>query len=174
MDAAALLPNGPYELWREGEEARLVKDLAEAFARHPRLPKVLTPKVMLDTVLKGVERGLLVGRLVRPDGSVRTWWNEPVDSAVRDDPQLEVALPEQAELSTLADALLKPGLLPNLWGGSEDAPRVTVREVVEYFSGGHVVQIQKEGYDEPYPIPAAPKSRYAKPSLGQSTRARCG
>lgn len=52
VDAAALLPDGPYELWREGEDARLVRDLAGAFARHPRLPKVLTPKVLLGTVLQ--------------------------------------------------------------------------------------------------------------------------
>ena len=153
VDAAALLPDGPYELWREGEDARLVKDLAEAFARHPRLPKVLTPRVLLDTVLQGVQRGLLVGRLARPDGSVRTWWREPVDSTVRDDPQLEVALPEQAELSTLSDALLEPGMLPNLWGGAEDTPTVTIREVMEYFGGGRVVHIPREGYDEPYTIP---------------------
>ena len=72
MDAAALLPDGPYDLWREGEDARFVKDLAGAFARHPRLPKVLNPKVLLDTVLQGVERGLLVARLTRPDG--RVWF----------------------------------------------------------------------------------------------------
>lgn len=73
---------------------------------------------------------------------------------MRDDPQLEVALPEQAELSTLSDTLLEPGVLPDLWGGAEDAPTVTLREVVEYFGGGRVVHIPREGYDEPYTIPA--------------------
>ena len=62
VDAAALLPDGPYDLWSEDEDARFVKDLAGAFARYPRLPKVLTPKVLLDTVLQGVQRGLLVAR----------------------------------------------------------------------------------------------------------------
>lgn len=72
---------------------------------------MLTPKVLLDTVLQGVQRGLQVGRLVRPDGSMRTWWREAVDAASRDDPQLEVVLPEQAELDALSAALLKPGVL---------------------------------------------------------------
>ena len=153
VDAAALLPGGPYDLWSEDEDARFVKDLAGAFARYPRLPKVLTPTVLLDTVLQGVQRGLLVGRLVRPDGSRRTWWREAVDAASRDDPQLEVVLPEQAELSTLSEALLKPGVLPSLWGGTQDAPKVTLREVMDYFGGGHVVQIPQEGYDEPCTIP---------------------
>ena len=80
--------------------------------------------MLLDTVLQGVQRGLLVGRIVRPDGSTRTWWREAVDATSRDDPQLEVVLPEQAKLSTLSDALLKPGVLPSLWDGMEDAPTV--------------------------------------------------
>ena len=60
VDAEALLPDGPYDLWREDDEARRVEDLAGAFARFPRLPKVLSPKILLDTVLQGVERGLFV------------------------------------------------------------------------------------------------------------------
>ena len=89
VDAGRCCPTDPTSCGAEGEDARLVKDLAGAFARHPRLPKVLTPRVLLDTVLQGVQRGLLVGRLARPDGSIRTWWREPVVPAARDDPQLE-------------------------------------------------------------------------------------
>ncbi len=153
VDAAALLPDGPYDLWSEDEDARFVKDLAGAFARYPRLPKVLTPKVLLDTVLQGVERGLLVGRLVRPDGSMRTWWRGHVDADARDDPQLEVVLPEQAELNVLSDALLKPGVLPELWAGLEGDLAVALPDVQAYFRGGHVVRIPNEEYDEPYTIP---------------------
>ena len=153
VDAEALLPDGPYDLWRAGEHARLVRELAGAFARRPRLPKVPAPRILVDTVLKGVERGLFVGRLVRPDDSTRTWWREPVDSAARDDPQLEVCLPAQTGLSALADGLLAPGVLPELWGDTADDPKVTLREVVEYFGGGRVVQVPKEGYDEPHAIP---------------------
>ena len=153
VDAEALLPDGPYDLWRAGEHARLVRELASSFARHPRLPKVPAARILVDTVLDGVERGVLVGRLVRPDESTRTWWREPVDPAARDDPQLEVCLPAQAELSALADGLLAPGVLPGLWGGAEDDPKVTLREVVEYFGGGRVVQVPKEGYDERHVIP---------------------
>ena len=153
VDAGALLPGGPYDLWSEDEDARFVKDLAGAFARYPRLPKVLNPKVLLDTVLQGVQRGLLVARLVRPDGSLRTWWREAVDAAARDDPQLEVVLPEHAELSVLSDALLTPGILPELWTGPEDVPAVTLSDVEAYFGGDRVVHVPKDGYDEPYAIP---------------------
>ena len=66
VDAEALLPDGPYDLWRDDEEARRVADLAGAFARLPRLPKLLRPKIVLDTVMQGVERGSHRGEIVPP------------------------------------------------------------------------------------------------------------
>ena len=152
VDAEALLPDGPYDLWREDDDARRVKDLAGAFARYPRLPKVLNQKILLDTVLQGVERGLFVARLARPDGSFRTWWREAVDTESCTDPALELILPEKAELSRLADDLLAPGALPQLWTADSD-PKVTVRRVMDYFQGGRTVQVPMEGYEEVRTIP---------------------
>ena len=178
VDAAALLPDGPYDLWRDGDDARFVKGLADSFARYPRLPKVLNPRVLLDTVLQGVERGLLVARLARPDASVRTWWREAVDPESRADPQLEVVLPEKAELSRLPEDLLAPGALPELWedrgdagsadgaGGSGHArdagdrspsPTVTLRRLLDYFRGGHMACVPREGYDDTFVIPRCPE-----------------
>lgn len=65
MNAEALLPDGPYNLWREGEESRFASQLAGAFARYPHLPKVLRPKLVTETVLAGVRDGLFVARLPR-------------------------------------------------------------------------------------------------------------
>ena len=152
VDAEALLPDGPYDLWREDDEARRVKDLAGAFARFPRLPKVLNPKILLDTVLQGVERGLFVARLVRPNRSFRTWWREEVESESCTDPALELVLPEKAELARLADDLLAPGALPELWPADTD-PKVTLGAVMDYFGGGRTVRIPMEGYDEVRTIP---------------------
>ena len=152
VDAEALLPDGPYDLWREDDEARRVKDLAGAFARFPRLPKVLNPKILLDTVLQGVERGLFVARLVRPNRSFRTWWREAVEPESCSDPALELVLPEKAELARLADDLLAPGALPELWPAGSD-PKVTLGAVMDYFDGGRTVRIPMEGYDEVRTIP---------------------
>ncbi len=165
VDAAALLPDSPYDLWREGEEARFVKDLAGAFARHPRLPKVLNPKVLLDTVLQGVERGLLVARLARPDGSARSWWREAVDPEARNDPQLEAVLPEKAALSRLPEEQLAPGVLPQLWASAGQAlregeaeARLTLRAIKDYFSGGKQVSVASgAGYDESLAVPRCPE-----------------
>ena len=41
VTAGALLPGGPYDLWREGEMAHRMKDLVEAFAQFSQLPKML-------------------------------------------------------------------------------------------------------------------------------------
>ena len=161
VDAEALLPDGPYDLWREDDEARRVKDLAGAFARFPRLPKVLNPKILLDTVLQGVERGLFVARLARPDGSFRTWWREAVEPESCADPALELILPEKAELSRLADDLLAPGALPELWTAETD-PKVALRAVTDYFSGGRSVRLPMEGYDEVRTIPRCSRRGHSR------------
>ena len=149
VDAEALLPDGPYDLWRDDDDARRVTDLVGAFARYPRLPKLLHPKVLLDTVLQGVERGLFVARLVRPDGSARTWWREAVGADARRDPLLEVVLPDRCELRALAAGLLGPGALPELWTDGQ----VTVSALRDYFAGGRTVRVAREGYEETQVIP---------------------
>ena len=147
LEAEALLPDGPYDLWRQDDEARLVKDLAGAFSRQPRLPKVLDSRVLFDTVLQGVERGLFLARLARPDGSVRTWWRGAVDAEAQADPGLEVVLPERGELNELPDALLTPGALPELWPAEDGAEsHLTLRALTEYFAGGRTVTFRQQGY----------------------------
>ena len=149
VDAEALLPDGPYDLWREDEDARFVKDLASAFARDPRLPKMLNARIVLDTVLQGVERGLFVARLARPDASGRTWWREPVPTEAQSDPTLEVVLPQRAGLTSLPPTLLAPGELPGLWQDQ----RLTLAQAKRYFSGQHTATIARDGWDEERPIP---------------------
>ena len=60
VSAEAMLPGGPYDLWRTGESSRRVKDLAGAFAENPKLPKMLRRKEILDTIERGVRDGTFV------------------------------------------------------------------------------------------------------------------
>ena len=143
------MPGGPYDLWREGEESRRVKDLAGAFAHFPNLPKMLRPKEVLDTVVDGVRQGTWVARLVRPDRSARTFWRAEVDEAALEDPALEVLLPEAAELSEIAPELLAREQLPGLWSGEE----ISAQDLFDYFAGGHTVSLPREGYEEILQIP---------------------
>lgn len=151
ITAEALLPEGPYNLWREGETSRRVKDLSGAFAQLPHLPKMLKAQAILDTLLEGCAAGAFALQLTRPDGSKRTWWCSRPDDVAMNDPAMELVLPESATLLELHPSLLEPGALPELWKG--DA--LGVKEIMDYFNGSNVVQIQREHYQEPMPIPRA-------------------
>ena len=148
---AALLPGGPYALWKEEDSSRRVAELADSFARYSRLPKLLRPEVVRETVLRGVGEGLFVARLARPDASARTFWREPLEPEAARDPGLEAVLPELAGLSGLSEELLAPGCLPELWAG---AP-LSLDELTAYFGGGHLVSVPREGYSEQLTVPAA-------------------
>lgn len=151
IESAALLPGGPYDLWREGETSRRLNDLVGAFALSPQLPKMLNRKAILDTLLLGCRQGEFVLRVTRPDRSVRTFWHQEPDDAALKDPGLEVGLPEFAELSDLPSDLLSPGSLPSLW----ESDRVTLAQLCAYFAGGKAVKVRKNGYEEPVTIPKA-------------------
>ena len=151
VDAEALLPDGPYDLWRESDDARFVSELTRAFARNPRLPKFIKANIVADTIAQGIGRGLFVAELSRPDGSRRTWWREEPPREVMQDDQLQVVLPEKAELAELPGRLLAPGddALPGLW----ESGGLTLGDVIAYFKGGHTVTVPREGYDEVEAVP---------------------
>jgi hypothetical protein len=149
--AEALLPDGPYNLWRPGETSRRVKDLAGAFAQLPHLPKMLKASAILDTLADGCEKGIFVLRLTRPDGTSRTWWMSRPDENALSDPALELVLPEAAELGEITPGLLAPKKLPGLWPSDE----ITVKAIFDYFNGSTVVQVDRGKYQEPMRIPKA-------------------
>jgi hypothetical protein len=152
ISAEAMLPGGPYDLWRKDEPSRRVKDLVSAFAENPKLPKMLRQKEILDTIDQGVQDGIFVASLTRPDKSIKTWWRTPIDETARKEPALEVFLPEKASLSDLHPGSLAPGALPGLWKGDT----IAVAEAIAFFAGGRTVMVQKQGYEEPVVIPACP------------------
>ena len=151
ITAEALLPDGPYNLWRAGETSRRVKDLAGGFAQLPHLPKMLKASAILETLAGGCEKGTFVLRLTRPDGTSRTWWMARPDENALNDSALELVLPEGAEIVEIFPALLVPQKLHRLWTSDQ----ITAKAVADYFSGSTVVQVEREGYQEPMQIPKA-------------------
>ena len=151
ITAEALLPDGPYNLWKGGETSRRVKDLAGAFAQLPHLPKMLKSQAIVETLVEGCVQGTFVLKLVRPDRTFRTWWRTRPDAAALNDPAMELVLPEAAELGDIAGELLAPNALPELWSSDE----ITVQDVMDYFDGKKVVQVDKGGFTEPAIIPKA-------------------
>ncbi|MDR7551213.1 MAG: DUF499 domain-containing protein, partial [Armatimonadota bacterium] len=164
----ALLPDGPYSLWREGETSRRASDLTRAFAQFPHLPKMLRQKNIVDTLALGCEQGYFVLRLVRPDKSIRTIWrSQPTENDLRER-DLEVALPEGSELTQLDGKLLAPGALPGLW--PEAAESIAVGDVLAFFDGSHTCKVMREGYEEVFPVPRAAKEVVEK-AIQEAVRA---
>lgn len=151
LDADALLPGGAYPLWHDGDTRQRVKDLVNAFAANPALPKMLRTQDIYDTLADGCAKGAFVLQLTRPDRTLRTWWFVRPDEAVMKDRDLELVLAEVATLAELDGASLAQGRLPGLWLG--DA--LAVRQVHAYFRGGHAINLDKGGYEEPLAIPRA-------------------
>jgi Protein of unknown function (DUF499) len=151
IDAGALLPGGPYDLWKEGEKSRRVKDLAGAFAQLPHLPKMLKADAIVDTLVEGCEQGSFVLRVTRPDSTFRTWWRSRPDETALKDSALELVLPQEADLAEILPQQLAPKQLPELWSGEE----ITAQTVLDYFAGGKTANIEKGGYTEAVPIPKA-------------------
>ncbi len=149
INAEAMLPGGPYDLWRDDERSRRVKDLVGAFSESAKLPKMLHQKEILDTILQGVLDGIWVARLMRPDRTVKTFWRTRIDEQALRDTALELLLPQYAELSELDPQLLNYQRLPDLW----PSDHVSVENVTKYFAGGHPVIIHREGYNETVFIP---------------------
>lgn len=155
INAEALLPDGPYDLWKEGETSRRVKDLVGAFAQFPHLPKMLRREEILRTLTQGALDGLFVLRVMRPDRSIRTLWRELPSEADLKEPSLEVVLPEAANLFEIAPSLLMPGNLAELW---PSPPELAVRHVLDYFNGKKLVKVRKDLYTEAMRIPPAERT----------------
>jgi len=151
VNAEALLPGGPFDLWSAGEKARFVKDLVGAFAATAKLPKMLNRSAILETLLQGCQAGDFVLRVTRADKSVRTFWKSRPDDTAVQDPSLEVVLSDAASLTELESALLAPNVLPGVW----DKGHTTPAEIAAYFSGKHFVPVDRGGYTENLLIPAA-------------------
>jgi len=151
ITAEALLPDGPYNLWKGGETSRRVKDLAGAFAQLPHLPKMLKSRAIVETLVDGCMQGTFVLKLTRPDRTFRTWWRTRPDDAALNDPAIELVLPEAAELGEIPGELLAPEALPDLWTDDE----ITAQAAMDYFNGKTVVQVDKGGFKEPVPVPKA-------------------
>lgn len=151
ITAEALLPDGPYNLWRQGETTQWVKNLVGAFAQFPHMPKMLSRDAIVQTLVRGCEEGSFVLRLTRPDKSVRTYWRERPDEAGLKDPGLEVVLPEAGELTSLDHSLLAPQKLPGFWTD----PEIPVKRIYEFFAGKYVVKVNRDGYEEGVTMPKA-------------------
>lgn len=164
INPEAMMPGeGPYDLWREDETSRRVKDLVGAFAQFAKLPKMLRRQEILDTVVDGVRKGIWVAQLVRPDRSVKTFWRSQIDESALQDPGLEILMPSAAALTELAPDLLAYQQLPELWPAEE----ISVGDVLNYFAGGHEITVPMDGYSDTFIIPKC-EAATVEASIGEA------
>ena len=131
--AELLLPDSYYELWAPGETSKRVQDLLAAFAQFPRLPRFLSEQIFRNAVARGCEEGVLVLRIARPDGSVRTFWRARPTNDELALTELEMLPAVDAELTELDASLLAPMALPDLWVSAEQP--ITVASIRNHFNG---------------------------------------
>ncbi len=115
LDPDLLLPGSYLDLWGPEEESKRVTALMEAFGQFTRLPRLLRPEALHDSLRRGVQEGTLVLRLIRGDGSLRTFWRIPPDDDTMHRRELEVQPAQKAILHTLDADLLRPGTVGELW-----------------------------------------------------------
>lgn len=135
LDPDLILPGSYLELWGKEQTTRRVIDLIAAFGQFPRLPRLLSPESLYDTLARGVREGVLVMRLPRSDGSVRTWWRIPPDADTLRRKELEIQPVHLAELHQLDPDLLVPDALTALWP-TLTGP-VTLTNLRAFFDGQH-------------------------------------
>ena len=169
INAEALLPGGPYDLWRDDEPSRRVKDLASAFRRAPPACRRCCASRRFSPPSTGaLQDGLFVASLPRPDRTVKTWWRAPVDEAdALGTERWSCSCPAGRPCPTSIRVSCPRGLLPELWDR-----RFPHRRRLDRLLLGRdgPVMAPREGYDEPVDIPGV--SRRCR--RGQPSRRRCG
>jgi hypothetical protein len=133
LDPDLLTPDSYLELWGADETSKPVQGLYGMFASVPRLPRMLSRKVFLHTIRRGVAEGKIVLRDVRGDGSQNTYWRRAPDDELLWQRGAEIVPVEHAELHRLEPELLRPKAIPELWEG--DAFPLKVSAILEYFNG---------------------------------------
>lgn len=139
LDPDLVLPGSYLELWGKGQAAQRVTDLMAAFGQFTRLPRLLRPDSLYNTLKRGVKEGKMVLRLPRADGSARTWWLNPPDDDTLRRSELEVQPAKQAQLHNLDPDMLKPGQIRDLWPDAQGP--LTLARLRTFFDGAQAPQL---------------------------------
>jgi hypothetical protein len=133
LDPELLLPVSDLELWGPDERKKRARDLLAAFYQFPRMPRLLHPERLRDTLARAVREGAVVLELARADGSTRSFWRTAPSPEELGRPELEVVPVPFARLHDLAADLLAPGRVEGLWPAPGEP--LSVSAVERFFDG---------------------------------------
>ncbi len=137
VDPAELLPGSGMGLWKD-EPAKRVPEFATPFYQFSRLPRLLRPEVITESVRAGVRDGVFCLRLPRPDGTAELLWRTEPNDAHLQRADAEVVPLQHATLEHVRPELLGPGGLRAPWSG-DNGP--TVGAVAAFFDGTHAPRL---------------------------------
>jgi hypothetical protein len=152
IDAGALMPNGLYPVWPSSSPEVEIRDLYQTFGQEPRLPKLLSQRMVVMTIEDAVRRGVLALRCKRPDGSEQWYWKSGIDMSEWEK-VAEAWLPEKATLNSLNPAAILPDSLTGLWPADDSGLKLST--LCSWFDGNHTYE-EKSHPDYPAeqrPIP---------------------
>ncbi|MBI5479922.1 MAG: DEAD/DEAH box helicase [Deltaproteobacteria bacterium] len=133
LDPELFLPGSYLDLWGSAEKAKKAKDLVAAFGQLPRLPRLLKPQVLQDSLARGIREGKIVLQFVCADGSARTLWRVEAPSEDLSRPEAEVVPTAFAGLHELEPDLLVPGRIEGLW--LTDTAPLSMERIESLFDG---------------------------------------
>ena len=142
LDPVLLTPDSFFELWGEEETSKPIQGLYRMFASLPRLPRLLGWRVFVETLQRGVKKGRIALRSVRPDGSQHTYWRESPPDEDLSNRDLEIVPIEYAELHNFNPELLRPNGLPELW--QSESVSITVSAIREFFRRDDVPKLASD------------------------------
>ncbi len=155
IDPDSIMPGGPYANWVRGQHFQPVEDIYKVFGRNPAMPKLLSRKVVLNTIELAVRKGILALRYVIPvDGSELWFWKAEITVADWEK-HSEVWIAEKASLASVNASAILPEALPGLWP-ADPAASATLGEVCQWFDGAHhFEEVIEEDYKINRPVPKA-------------------
>jgi hypothetical protein len=155
IDPDSIMPGGPYANWVNGQPFQPVEDLYKVFGRNPAMPKLLSRRVVLNTIELAVRKGILALRYVTPgDGSEVWFWKSEITVADWEK-HSEAWIAADATLSNVNAAAILPEALPGMWPDAADAA-VSLGQVCQWFDGQHHFQETiEEDYVIDRPVPHA-------------------
>lgn len=153
IDPDSIMPGGPYANWVTGQPFQPVEDIYKIFGRNPAMPKLLSSKVVLNTIELGVRKGIFALKYTTPgDGSEQWFWKSEITVADWEK-HSQVWLPDQADLQSISPSAILPASLAGLWPEDEDAS-VKLSDLCQWFDGSHTFVDQiDDDYALDRPIP---------------------
>lgn len=139
IDYEELLPNTEYNIWGDDEKSKKVSFLVKMFSQFSRLPKLLSSKVIYNSLINGIKEGKFVAYIKRPDGSEKIYWKiEPALEDFDKNKDIEISPIDRAIISILPSEVLI-NVIEELRTPSDNP--ININDIKKYFDSNDTPQL---------------------------------